>query len=334
MSNGNNFISNARLALAEIREKNASELKRRYQEVYGKIPELMSLDRQIQGSMVDFLKLCSTPDTSEKDFKSESLKIQSENLALQEKRRELLRRSGYPENYTDEIYDCAKCKDTGFIAHERCDCLNRLINIEITKGLSTLLTDENESFENFNLNYYDNVPDSSGVSPREMMEMVYDTCLNYAENFGKDSPNLLFRGGTGLGKTFLSAAIARKLFSNGFSVTYDTVFGMISQFEKSKFSKDQGERDEAAAKVSHYLSSDLMILDDLGTEMQTSFSKSALYVLINSRLINKLPTIISTNLTLDEIEELYTPQIYSRIQGEYLLLPFFGRDIRRIKKEL
>lgn len=334
MSKSNNFISNARLSLAAIREKNASELKRRYEEVYSKIPELHSLDMQIQGSMIDFLKLCSAPEVSEKDLEAESRKIQSKNLALQEKRRELLHLHGYPENYTDEIYDCDKCKDTGFIAHERCDCLTKLINVEITKGLSTLLTDENECFESFNLNYYDDAPDASGVVPREMMKMVYDTCLNYAENFGKDSPNLLFRGGTGLGKTFLSAAIARKLFSNGYSVTYDTVFGMISQFEKSKFSKDQGERDEAAAKVSHYLSSDLMILDDLGTEIQTSFSKSALYVLINTRLINKLPTIISTNLSMGEIEELYTPQIFSRIQGEYLLLPFFGRDIRRIKKEL
>lgn len=333
MNGRSNFISKARLALADIREKNEAELRRRYDEVYAKIPELRSIDSRLRSSMIDFLKLCSAPESAGSDFKSESERIQAENLALQEERREQLRRRGYPEDYTDEIYDCPVCKDTGFVAHERCGCLNRLINAEITKGLSALLTDEDERFENFKLNYYDSAPDKDGISPRHKMEMVYDTCLNYAENFGPGSPSLLFKGGTGLGKTFLSASIARKVFSAGYSVTYDTVFGMISQFEKSKFSKEQTERDEAAAKVSHYLSSDLMILDDLGTEMQTSFSKSALYVLINSRLINKLPTIISTNLTLGEIEELYTPQIFSRIQGEYLLLPFFGKDIRRIKNE-
>ena len=154
--------------------------------------------------------------------------------------------------------------------------------------------------------------------------------LSIAEDFARDFPdgeNLLFQGGTGLGKTFLSACVARAVAAKGFSVCYDTAAAVIGSFEAQKFSRDES----ADARVKRMLSCDLMILDDLGTEMTTSMSQSALYTLINTRLVDKKPTIVSTNLSDDELTRRYTPQIASRILGEFRCFPFVGEDIRRKK---
>ena len=165
------------------------------------------------------------------------------------------------------------------------------------------------------------------------MKFVYNYCREYAANFSSASPSLLFRGGPGLGKTFLSACIAREVASNGFSVAYESAPRALGEFEAQRFSRDEAERDAASVKVRDYLECDLMILDDLGTEMTTSFTVSALYQLVNTRLIESRQTIISTNLSDEEIVRRYGPQTASRLAGEYELLSFAGSDIRRIKKE-
>ena len=159
-----------------------------------------------------------------------------------------------------------------------------------------------------------------------------EACRRYAENFSDSSTNLLFQGGTGLGKTYLSACIARVVSARGFSVCYDTASAALDNYEKAKFSRDTEEGEAAAVKIRRMESCDLMILDDLGTEMTTSMSQSALYTLINTRLVDKKPTIVSTNLSDDELTRRYTPQIASRILGEFQCLPFVGTDIRRMKR--
>lgn len=165
------------------------------------------------------------------------------------------------------------------------------------------------------------------------MSLICDTCREYAKNFGKGSANLIFMGGPGLGKTYLSACIARVVAERGCSVAYESAAAALSAFETQRFSRDGEESAAAASRVREYLGCDLMILDDLGTEMVTSFSVSALYQLINTRLNSARPTIISTNCTMDELERKYGPQIMSRLEGEYLLLTFHGRDIRLQRKE-
>jgi DNA replication protein DnaC len=165
------------------------------------------------------------------------------------------------------------------------------------------------------------------------MLMVRDTCLAYADGFGDSSTNLLFQGGTGLGKTFLSACVARTVAGRGFSVAYESCATALSAFETSKFSRDPAEAEAAAARVKQYLTCDLMILDDLGTEMVTSFSVSALYQIINGRLIAGKKTIVSTNLSTAELSGKYGPQIMSRLEGEYDFVIFKGQDIRQLKKE-
>ena len=162
--------------------------------------------------------------------------------------------------------------------------------------------------------------------------MVSEACKRYAENFSDTSRNLLFQGGTGLGKTYLSACIARVVAARGFSVCYDTASAALDNYEKAKFSRDTEEGEAAAVRIRRMESCDLMILDDLGTEMPTPMAQSALYTLVNNRLVNGKKTIVSTNLSNDELAKRYTPQIASRILGEFQCLPFLGTDIRRLKR--
>ena len=203
----------------------------------------------------------------------------------------------------------------------------------MTKELGTLLQTGDESFQHFDLTLYDAVPKANGDIPQENMKMVYGICRKYADTFGPGSMSMLFTGNPGVGKTYLSACIAREVAAKGYSVCYETATAALGTFETEKFSRDPEDAEQAARRTGRMLSCDLMILDDLGTEMVTPMSVSALYTLINDRLIHHRPTIISTNLAPEDLEGKYSPQIASRINGEFMPVEFDGRDIRQIKKE-
>ena len=188
----------------------------------------------------------------------------------------------------------------------------------------------NQSFDSFSLHWYsDRTDPEEGVFPRENMENIYEACQKYARQFGPESGNLLFFGSTGLGKTFLSAAIAREVSASGFSVVYDTAAHVFQRFEAEKFDRDE----DAGHDVRRVLRCDLLILDDLGTEHSTPFVKSVLYQIINTRLLERRATILSTNLPPEDIAERYSSQIASRIEGEYQIFEFFGEDIRQLRRE-
>ena len=331
MSYNGKLLSRAREAQEKIRANNSNEQRRRIEEVYSRIPRVRTIDATLRRQMVELMRLTIS---HEKNVGERLSLMEEDNLRLQSERADLLVSAGFPETYTDDIYSCGKCKDSGMDGITICSCLKRLYNKELTKELAPLLRNGDESFETFDLNYYDSTRDpETGISPRACMELVYSTCREYATSFGPNSPNLLFQGGTGLGKTFLSACIARVVAESGHSVAYDSMPSALAFFETQKFSRDSGEIDDAGATVRHYLNCDLMILDDLGTEMVTSFSISALYQLINSRLINGKQTIVSTNLNNSEIARKYGQPISSRLTGEYAAMPFVGRDIRLIRRE-
>ena len=187
----------------------------------------------------------------------------------------------------------------------------------------------NQSFETFSLEWYSQAEDPAlGVSPRENMDWIYRTCKRYAAAFGPGSGNLLLTGDPGLGKTFLSAAIAREASEEGFSVVYDTAAHIFDRFEARKFSRDD---DAAGEDVRRYLNCELLILDDLGSEFSSPFIQAALYEVVNTRLAQGQRTVISSNLNMPAIRQRYTPQLASRLEGEYLFLPFFGQDIRLLK---
>ena len=320
------LLARARARQEKLRDYNRAEADRRRQEVYDRIPEVRQLDTAIRGIMAELVGTqLGRPGRTPGELGEES-------LALQSRRAALLRQNGYTEAYLDPIYSCPRCRDTGWADDAICDCLSRLYRQEQTRELAPLLRQGDETFENFRLDWYSDNASDHRPSPRAQMGRVLSMCRAWALDFGESSPNLLFTVAPGLGKTFLSAAIARVVAEKGHGVAYDTVTGLLSSFEKEKFSQDPDERADASSRVRQLLSCDLLILDDLGTEMLTAFTQSALYSLLDGRLRSGKKTIVSTNLTNDGIAERYGAAMASRLEGEYIRVEFQGQDIRKLRK--
>ena len=312
------LLARARTALDRIRTDNETEHQLRMAAAYAARPEIRRCEEEMRAQMTELVRITLA---READGAEKIEKLKEENLALQARRRELLRSLGHEADWLDPIVSCKKCGDSGVYGGGVCDCLKKLYNAELTRDVGVLLKNGDESFEKFDLSLYDG-------EDRARMKNVLEFARKYAERFPEGPANLLFQGGTGLGKTFLSACVARVVADKGFSVCYDSASAVIASFEEQKFDRSE----EADARVRRMLSCDLMILDDLGTEMATPFADSALYTLINTRLYEQKKTIISTNLSYDELERRYTAQIFSRLRGSFERLRFYGQDIRRIKK--
>ena len=324
MSLDGKLLTKAKAALADKRRRNEETLERRLEKVYAKSPRIRVLDREIMSTMSELIGASLNTDGA-----GQIEDIRLRNLSLQEERRGELLRAGFTDDYLDERHVCVKCHDTGYIGMKMCECLLNLYKEEQRKSLSSLLKLGDETFDSFNLTYYDDTPaPDTGISPRRSMEIIYETCVEYARKFGDRSMNLFFNGSPGLGKTFLSACIARVVADNGRSVVYDMAASVFAKFEDAKFSRAD-EPDDARDEVNRYLECDLLILDDLGTEMTTSFTVSALYEIINTRLVTGKKTIVSSNLALFELRRRYSEHVMSRLEGEYQVLTFRGDDVRR-----
>lgn len=331
MSLDGKLLSRAKLRLEAKKRENKAVQALRLDEVYEKCPRIRTLDQEIRGSVIDVIGLALR---GEGDPEAAVAAIRNKNLSLQAERIQALMSAGFPYDYLDNEYLCTACHDTGYVSSELCSCLNELYLEEQRTSLSNLFKLGSETFDNFDLSWYDDAPDpKTGVSARNKMALVYDTCMDYAMRFARRSTNLYLSGGTGLGKTYLSACIARVVSNKGFSVVYDTAASIFSKFEEEKFSKSD-DLSMVRSEIRRYLECDLLIMDDLGTEMTTSFTISALYELVNTRLTNGRKTIINSNLSADELYQRYSPQIASRIEGEYHVLNFCGRDIRLLKRGL
>ena len=323
------LLARAREQLEARRAANQAEQQRRLSAAYARVPEIQRIDARMRAQMAELVRLTLSRRS---DLVEQIEALKKENLDLQVRRAELLVEQGWPVEFLDEICTCPKCRDTGIFNGGPCECLHRLYNQEVTRELGVLLRSGDESFERFDLSLYSDKPGEGGISPRENMSRVLGVCKKFAENFPQVSANLLLQGDTGLGKTFLSACIARVIASKGYSVCYDSASSALDAFERQKFARDPEEAENAARRVRQMLGCDLMILDDLGTEMLTPFSVSALYTLLNTRLVNGRRIIISTNCTQEELQRRYTPQICSRLDGEFLRLPFTGTDIRKLRR--
>ena len=299
------------------------------QKVYTAAPLVRELDSKLRLTMAELVGVAlGSGDISQVED------IRLKNLGLQEDRKNEIIRAGFPEDYLDAGYMCPKCHDTGYIDTKMCDCLKDIYNGEQTLSLSNLFKLGNETFGNFDLNYYDDTPSpDTGLSPRRSMELVYETCVEYARKFGSKSMNLFLVGAPGLGKTFLSACIARVVADNGHSVVYDMATSVFARFEDAKFLRTD-DIEAARYETKRYLECDLLIRDDLGTEMITAFTISTLYEIINTRLITARKTLVNSNLTLDELHRRYNEQIMSRLMWEYQVLTFYGDDIRRKRNAL
>lgn len=321
-------LANARAIKQQQHAAAIEEDGRRRRIAYERVPSLRDIDRRMSRLMLEVIGSASAGGGRSVES------IAEESLDLQAQRSELLVENGFPMDWLNGAWSCPKCRDTGYREGQMCSCLQELYEAERSRELSALLKLGEENFGSFDLTFYDMQPDpESGISPRENMEVIYNTCYDYAIHFGPKSPNLLFRGAPGLGKTFLSACIAREVSSRGHSVVYDTVIACLEAYEDRKFGRGGTEEEQPAGRVQRIQDCELLILDDLGTEMSTEFTRSALYTIINTRLLNGRKTIISTNLTLKELSKRYSAALVSRLEGEYQIFNFSGRDIRKMKKD-
>ena len=298
-----------------LRAAEQAQLKRA--EVHTKIPAVALIDRELAGVGVKIFEASLSGDSQKLDA------IYAENRRMIEKRKQLLMDAGYPANYTDIKYECAECGDTGVVEYRMCKCMReKLIKAGLeSSGMYSLVM--SQSFENFDLDYYR----GEGM---DRMRAIYDIARNFAETFEPEkSGSILMLGSTGLGKTHLSSAIGKVVIEKGNDVYYTTSMGMFSDFEMSRFGNSTAM--EATGETEKYYTCDLLIIDDLGTEVINQFTTSCLYNVINMRLNRKKSTIINTNFNRDDMRRKYQDRITSRIFGEYKIFPFTGIDIREQK---
>lgn len=316
-------LARARARLAMAKEDRESENREHLQDAYEQVPRLQEIDRQLRLTMAKAAQAAFVQGGDATELLEQARR---ENMALQQERAELAALY-FEDGYLDDTPICQHCGGNGYIGSRMCECLQELCRQEQKKEL-TFLNVGRESFEQFRLDYYPDREDPKlGVNIRMVMDKTYQTCRRYALSFSEKSANLLFSGDTGLGKTFLSACIARVVADSGYSVMYESAGHLFGNLERAKFAGD-----EAARRIGEkYLACDLLIVDDLGTEMPGQFTTAALYSLINDRILAGRPTIISTNLTSEEIAQRYNRQIASRLRGSYNRVSFLGDDIRIVK---
>jgi len=322
------ILARAKSKLEEKRKQRDENQDSRHEKVYVASARVREIDVELRATMSELVGAALGIDAA---AQVENIRVR--NLNLQEERRNELVKAGFAENYLDDKFMCTKCRDAGYVNNVMCECLKKIYTDEQKASLSNLFKLGNETFENFNLSFYDDKTIQDTSSPRQSMEMVYEICVEYARNFGSKSMNLFFNGAPGLGKTFLSACIARVVAESGFSVVYDTAISIFAKFEDAKFNRTE-DFEGTRSETKRYLECDLLIVDDLGTEMTTAFTISALYEIINTRLMTGKKTLINSNLTMDELHRRYSEQIMSRLEGEYQVLTFYGDDIRKKRNVL
>ena len=302
-----------------IRTHNRHIQEQRYNEIVSLIPEYQNIENEIISVSMQAAKARISGNSQDYTSLLKSLNDQKANLLIS---------AGKPADYLDPVYTCTQCHDTGYINSRKCSCFNKKA-IDLVYHDSNLknITD-NENFDTFS---YDNTtPDpSNGLTPYHNMQRIVDICHKFVDNFDKEAANILFFGGTGTGKTFLSNCIARELLNTSHSVIYLTAIELFTTFQRQDFSRFGEDKDSDA----NYLSDcDLLIIDDLGTEVGNTYTNSKLFYVINERMLKKKSTIISTNLSLSEIRDSYSERIFSRITSSYTILKVFGSDIRMMKK--
>lgn len=322
MAYSSEVVQRARARLAQAKEDREAENRQHLAQAYARVPRIQEIDLELRRSMAQAAQAAFLQGSDGRELME---RVRDENLTLQRERARLAAEN-FEEGFLDDSPICVHCGGSGYVGSTMCECLQELCRQEQKKEV-TILSGNKETFNQFRLDYYpDRYDPQYGASPRAIMEHNLKTCRGYAFNFSSQGGNLLFNGGTGLGKTFLSACIARAVADRGYSVVYETAAHLFSTLEKARFSPSEDSLREAEK----FRTCDLMILDDLGTEMPSQFVTAALYSLINDRILVNKPMIISTNLNIDEIGKRYSPQIASRLHS-FQQLPFAGEDIRVLK---
>ncbi len=300
-----------------LEAENSAEKRRA--EAESQIPGLAETDKKLErtGPRLMAIALHRSNETVE-DVKADVTRLRAEH-------EELLKSAGFAPDYTDPHYACDLCSDTGYYGNRICACMRAALNEASYEaaGISKLI--KNCTFESFDLDYY-----KADQKDYRNMRQNYLFIKDYAEKFTTDSTGLLLFGGTGLGKTHLSVALAKRVTDRGFDVLYTGAVGLLGDFERERFNNSTGT--ESGYSVESYYTCELLVIDDLGSEISNSFTTSILYDLVNRRINSSLPTVISTNLTHEELSARYSDRLVSRFFGSYISLMFTGKDIRMLKR--
>ncbi len=305
--------------------QNERERQQRIQRVYEQIPQIAQIDRSIRQSACTYARRLIGGDAQA----LESMRLKLHHL--KEEKASLLAAHGFPSDFMELHYHCPSCKDTGYIGSEKCHCLKQAaVDLLYTQSrIRDVLKEEN--FSTLNLSYYSrSLHPRLGKSVYEDMQGKIAFCRSYAASYGSDHyDSILFTGTTGVGKTFLSHCIAAEVLNHCHSVVYLTASDLFDLFSKATFYREEEQEDDADL---YLLESDLLIIDDLGTEFSNSFTNGKLFYCINERLVRQKGTIISTNLSVNELRDLYSERVISRVLSNYHILELFGEDIRIRKK--
>lgn len=319
-------LQRARARLEQAKAERESEYQRNLTVAYTSQPRLKEIDLELRRTMI---QTAQAVFSQAGDVKAAMEQVKKKNLELQQERAELIS-TCFEEGFLDDSPVCPHCGGAGYVGSSMCECLAELCRHEQKKELS-VLSGGKESFAQFRLDYYSNTFDPRyHSSPRNIMEKNLNACRTYAATFSESAGNLLFVGSTGVGKTFLAVSIARTVAERGYSVCYETASQLFNKLERARFNADESARKEAEK----YTAADLLIIDDLGTEMPGQFVTAALYNLLNERLLASKPMIITTNLNVEEAGRRYSPQIASRLYGSFVRYTFVGDDIRVIRNKV
>lgn len=317
-------IRNKAKRILEKRRDNAvMQADMRASEVRTEIPEINEIQTKLSQTGLEISRLFFFKENTDEKV----MELRNRNKALIEERGRILKAHGYDENYMKPQFVCEICEDRGFIGGRMCTCHKQLLKDIMRSEMSRLAPLDKCTFDNFSLEYYTDKPMENNIVPRQRAEKIFDTCRKYAQNFSSQSKNLLFFGGAGLGKTHLSLAIMNVVINKGCDVCYGTSQNICDDLQSEQF----GRTENLVYTKSQVMNCDLLVLDDLGTEIDNQYSIATLYNIINTRILSSKPTIISTNYSMVSLEKKYDKRITSRLTGEYIPFYFIGNDIRNLK---
>ena len=328
MSQKNRIYKAIQREYEQIRSRNAAALRQRKEQVYSHVPRISEIEDEMSllGIRIGGLVIKQPERAVEL-----AAKLRQDIAQLRKEKDRLLCENGYSIETLNLEYDCQKCNDTGYIGTDKCTCMKQKLMDAAYDQSNVRQIIEIENFDTFDIRLYSESTDPSiGLSPRENMKEILRICLKFTKNFGREYNNLLFHGGTGLGKTFICNCIAKELLDNGFTVLYMTAGQLFKMIEEQRFGKmDDEEKEDYTDDI---LDADLFIIDDLGTEFSTILSSSELFHIINARLLKRRPVVLSTNLSPANFVDQYSDRLVSRMMGEYEILHIIGNDIRVLKK--
>ena len=305
--------------------RRAERLELRRQEIYARSPRIREIDLEVRSEMLTL----AASALQKGEGRAAAQRAKDWVTSRRAEQKTLLRQLGYPANALESTPVCPFCGDKFYVGGHPCQCLMDAYRDAQLAELSRTLPVHTETFDTFDPNIYSDLPDPGlGFSPRTNMDDIYDTCRSFAERFDAQEKSLLLIGGPGLGKTFLASSIAAALTAQGRSVLANDAVSFFATAERSKFSNDTDLVEEADDELRRIYGCDLFILDGLGNELRSPFISTALYTLLTTRIQAGRRLVICTGLDENQLASRYTPQVASRIKGEFETLTFFGEDVR------